>query len=423
MVFALFLGAGNLIFPPFIGQASGSGLLAAVAGFLLTGVGLPLLGLVACARLKGGGLRSFTRDLPAWMSLATGLALYLSIGPLFALPRTAVVSWEMTLADSFSGMSQGPALYSALFFAATLGLALFPGKLIDTIGRIITPILAVALGIIFLGVLFIPQGSAWGHEPTIDGNLFFWGVLQGYQTMDALGALIFGVVIIAALQERGLDSPQQITRHTVQAGMIAALALAVVYIALAWLGATSHSVAPDASNGADILSSYVEKMFGQSGVILLGVAMTLACLTTAVGLVSACASYFNELMPRLGYKGWASLCALASGVVATGGLDQLLKITLPALMALYPFVVGLVLLALIRPRLKSPVITSLMSLVPVLIVGIIDGLSVGGVDWARTLADNLLSAMPLHDAGFDWVIPGLAGFALSLVLCGRKTDA
>ena len=421
MTFALFLGAGNLIFPPFIGQAAGSGLLAAVIGFLMTGVGLPLLGLVAAARL-GGGLSSFTRDIPPWMGIAAGLALHLSIGPLFATPRTAIVSWEMTLADTFAGASYGQALYSVVFFALTLVLALFPGKLADSIGRVMTPILVAILAIIFVGVLFMPQGTARGHMPAVDENLFFWGVQQGYQTMDALGSLVFGVVILNALRSRGLGAGPQMARCTVQAGLIAAVGLGIVYVALAWLGATSHSIAPGASNGADILPVYVERMFGEWGLILLGAAMTLACLTTAVGLMTACGNYFNELMPFLGYRGWVSLCALASAIVATTGLDQLLKVTMPVLLALYPFTIGLIFLGLIRSRLKAPAATALMTLIPILIVGIIDGLSIGGVDWARSLA-GMLSAMPLHDVGFDWVVPGIAGFLLSFLVCRQGAAA
>ena len=160
MTFALFLGAGNMIFPPYLGQIAGTDLITAVAGFLLTGVGLPLLGVIAAARL-GGGLSKFTRDLPPSIALIVGMVLYLAIGPLFAAPRTAIVAWEMSLADSFTETSYGQMIYSAVFFATTLWLSLFPGRLIDNIGKVITPMLVFVLGRYRLRCVFHP---AWTFE-------------------------------------------------------------------------------------------------------------------------------------------------------------------------------------------------------------------------------------------------------------------
>ena len=412
MTFALFLGAGNMIFPPYLGQVAGPDLIVAVLGFLLTGVGLPLLGVIATARL-GGGLSNFTRDLPPWVAVISGLVLYLAIGPLFAAPRTGIVAWEMSFAPVFPDAEYGQMIYSAVFFGITLWLSLFPGRLIDNIGKIITPMLVVVLAAIAVGVFFFPLGST-GTVTALEDSAFSWGFQQGYQTLDTLAALAFGIVIITALRERGVTDKEELTRHTITAGVIAAVGLSAVYITLAYLGATSHGVAPGAENGADILTTYIEQMYGQWGMFLLGASITLACLTTSIGLMTACAEYFSEIMPALGYRGYVVLCSLVSALISNVGLNELLSLTIPALLIIYPFAIGLILLGLIRNHLKTPAKTYLMTLFPIFVVGLVDGLAASGVVWAKGISDGILSVLPLHDDSLGWVVPGLIGFMLSL---------
>ena len=412
MTFALFLGAGNMIFPPYLGQVAGPDLIVAVLGFLLTGVGLPLLGVIAAARL-GGGLSHFTRDLPSWIAIISGLVLYLAIGPLFAAPRTGIVAWEMSFAPLFPDAEYGQMIYSAIFFGITLWLSLFPGRLIDNIGKIITPMLVIVLAAIAVGVIFFPLGSA-GTVTALEDSAFSWGFQQGYQTMDTLASLAFGIVIISALRERGVTDKDELTRHTITAGIIAAVGLGAVYIVLAYLGATSHSIVPGAENGADILTTYIYQMYGQWGMFLLGASITLACLTTSTGLMTACAEYFSEIMPMLGYRGYVILCTLISALIANVGLNELLSLTIPALLIIYPFAIGLILLGLIRSHLKTPSKTYLMTLFPIFVVGLTDGLAASGVVWAKGISDGVLSVLPLHDDSLGWVVPGLIGFMLSL---------
>ncbi len=413
MTFALFLGAGNMIFPPYLGQIAGSDLVVATIGFLITGVGLPLLGVIAAARL-GGGLSSFTQDLPPWVSMITGLILYLAIGPLFAAPRTGIVAWEMSFADTFGRSAYGQMFYSAAFFGVTLWLCLFPGRLIDSIGKIITPLLVLVLAAIAAGVIFFPLGSAGNVVSSIDDSAFAWGFQQGYQTMDTLAALAFGIVIITALRERGVSEKDELTRHTITAGVIAAVGLASVYITLAYLGATSHTIIPSAENGADILTAYIYELYGEWGTVLLGACITLACITTSVGLMTACGEYFSETLPMLGYRGYVILCTLVSALISNIGLSELLALTIPALLIIYPFAIGLIFLALVRSYLKSPQRSYAMTLFPVFVVGLIDGLTASGVEWTKAITDGVLSYIPLHDVSLGWVVPGLAGFMLSL---------
>ncbi len=419
MTFALFLGAGNMIFPPYLGQVAGPDLVVATLGFLLTGVGMPLLGVVAAAKL-GGGLNNFTRDLPGWVAIVIGLVLYLSIGPLFAAPRTAIVAWELSFADRFESQPHGQMIYSAVFFFITLWLSLFPGRLIDSIGKVITPLLVLVLLAIAVGVIFFPLGPAGNVAPTLADSAFSWGFQQGYQTMDTLASLAFGIVIITALRERGVTDKDELTRHTITAGIMAAVGLCAVYITLSYLGATSYTVVADAENGADILTSYIFQLYGEWGTVLLGTSITLACLTTSVGLMTACGEYFSETVPVLGYRGFVILCTLVSALIANVGLNELLDLTIPALLIVYPVAIGLIFLALVRDYLKNPPRTYLMTLFPVFVVGLVDGLAVSGVEWAKGVADTSFAVLPLHEQSLGWLVPGMVGLMLSMV--GKRAE-
>ena len=419
MTFALFLGAGNMIFPPYLGQVASGDFAITVIGFLLTGVGLPLLGVVATARL-GGGLSSFTRYLPAWVAMLVGLVLYLSIGPLFAAPRTGIVAWEMSFAPMFPEAEYGQLIYSLVFFAITLWLSLFPGQLINSIGKIITPMLVVVLIAIGVGV-FMFSGEI-GTETTIKDSPFAWGFQQGYQTLDALASLAFGIVIITALRQRGVTDKNEMTRHTITAGIIATFGLASVYVTLAYLGATSHSIAPGAEDGTDILTAYISDMYGTTGSVLLAISITLACLTTSIGLMTACGEYFNEQFPKISYRGFVILCTLVSTLIANVGLKELLAYTIPALLIIYPVAIALIALALVQSKLKNPRIVYAATLIPVFVVGAIDGLAATGFEWAKTISEGPLTLLPLHSDSMGWVLPGVVGFIIAMVISAKWGD-
>ena len=245
MTFALFLGAGNIIFPPSVGLAAGEQVWLAAAGFLLTGVGLPLLTVVALARV-GGGLPRLTAPLGVKAGGLFAIVVYLAIGPLFATPRTAVVAFEMGMAP-FSGSSDlALGLYTLVYFAAVLFLSLNPGQLVDRIGKWITPVLLSALLVLGGAALLVPAGAIGTTTAAYQSAPLVQGFLQGYLTMDTLGALVFGIVIATAIRDRGVSNEALITRYAVSAGMIAAVGLSLVYLALFYLGATSQGIAGEA---------------------------------------------------------------------------------------------------------------------------------------------------------------------------------
>ncbi|MFL1586170.1 branched-chain amino acid transport system II carrier protein [Stutzerimonas stutzeri] len=417
MTFALFLGAGNIIFPPSAGMAAGEFIWRAALGFLLTGVGLPLLTVVALARV-GGGMDRLTAPLGKFAGTVLAVAVYLAIGPLFATPRTAVVSFEMGIAP-FSGNSGMPLfIYTLVFFAAMLFLVLNPGQLVNRIGKFITPVLLAALLVLGGAAIFAPAGEVGAVNESYRGAPLIKGFLEGYLTMDTLGALVFGIVIATAIRDRGVTEPALVTRYSMIAGVIAAIGLSLVYLALFYLGATSQGIAGGAENGVQILTTYVQHTFGTPGSLLLAVVITLACLTTAVGLTTACGEFFSALLP-VSYRSVVIVFALFSLLVANQGLTQLISVSVPVLVGLYPLAIVLVALSLLDRFWLSSSRVFVPVMAVTLVFGVVDGLAAAGLgSWVPALFMQL----PLADQSMGWLVPVLVMLVLAVVtdrLLGR----
>ncbi|WP_312443622.1 MULTISPECIES: branched-chain amino acid transport system II carrier protein [Stutzerimonas] len=410
MTFALFLGAGNIIFPPSAGMASGEFIWQAALGFLLTGVGLPLLTVVALARV-GGGMDRLTAPLGKVAGTVLAVAVYLAIGPLFATPRTAVVSFEMGIAP-FSGNAGMPLfIYTLVFFAAMLFLVLNPGQLVNRIGKFITPVLLAALLVLGGAAIFAPAGEVGAASESYRASPLIKGFLEGYLTMDTLGALVFGIVIATAIRDRGVTEPALVTRYSMIAGVIAAVGLSLVYLALFYLGATSQGIAAGAENGVQILTTYVQHTFGTPGNLLLAVVITLACLTTAVGLTTACGEFFSALLP-VSYRTVVVVFALFSLLVANQGLTQLISVSVPVLVGLYPLAIVLVALSLLDRFWVSPSRVFVPVMAVTLIFGVVDGLAAAGfTDWVPVLFTQL----PLADQSMGWLVPVLVMLVFAVV--------
>ncbi len=421
MTFALFLGAGNIIFPPFLGHMAGTELMIAMLGFLLTGVGLPLLGVLACARV-GGGLEKLTTIFPAKIALTFAVVLFLAIGPLFAAPRTAVVSYELGLLP-FIGESGAVslALFSITFFAVALYLALFPGRLVETVGKVITPLLMGVLVIIAVGALLFPQGDAGAATESMISQGFFNGFREGYQTMDTLGALVFGVVIINAIQNKGVTDTRQVARYTFIAGLIASVGLSLVYLVLGYIGATSHQLVGPVQNGAEIISLFVDAVFGAWGKVVLAITVILACLTTAIGLLSACGEYFSRVFSAFNYRTWVILCALASALIANVGLNTLLQVTIPALLIIYPVAIALIVVTLLQSWLAKPERVMAFVLIPVGLISLVEGLHAAGLAFIEP-AYAVLAYLPLQTEGLVWLFPGILGGIFAMITSVRSSQ-
>nr|WP_228746452.1 branched-chain amino acid transport system II carrier protein [Vibrio vulnificus] len=398
MLFAFFLGAGNIIFPPLAGQLAGEHLFPAMSGFLVTAVGLPLITIIAIA-VAGGSWDHLTKDLPKQAATLMAVLIFIIIGPAFAAPRTGLVAYEMAVKPFFVDALQSHlTIFSILFFAVAMFFSWSQGKLIDIIGKVLTPALFVGLIILALAVFIDPQGEMLAAQGEYLTQPLTKGFLEGYNTMDTFGSLMFGMLIVDALRSRGITERSATTKYLIYAGVIAAAGLAFVYISLFYLGATSAAVASGADNGGVVLSLYVQALFGPYGQIVLSVIVLLACLTTAIGLISACSDYFSSLTP-LSYKAWVVINGVACAVVANVGLAQLIALSVPVLFALYPVAIALVALTFVRKKLPNPQVAYRVVILVSLLFALIDAAKVAGVDVSA------FKVLPLFEVGMAWLLP------------------
>lgn len=296
MLFSLFFGAGNLIFPPFLEQNAGEHTFTAMAGFLLTAVVLPVLGVIVVARFDG--LDKLSGKAGKRFAFIFTVLIYLSIGPGLGIPRAASVPFEMAVSPYLpndANRTLWMVLYSALFFLVALWLCLNPGKLVQRIGRVLTPSLLILLVLLFIS--FVTKGNV-NVAPAFDSyqsSAFLKGFTEGYNTMNTIAALNFGLVISTTLVSFGLNERKDRITHTVYAGIFAGSILAIVYMMLSYMGMCSSGVYAVQENGAWTLRCIVQQVFGDGGAILLAAIFTLACLTTCVGLINSISQFFSIL--------------------------------------------------------------------------------------------------------------------------------
>ncbi|OEH91810.1 branched-chain amino acid transport system II carrier protein [Bacillus solimangrovi] len=418
MLFALFLGAGNMIFPPSLGQAAGTNIWIATLGFLVTGVGLPLLGVTAIA-LSGGDLGTLASRVNPKFAVIFSIVMYLAIGPFFGIPRTGTVAFEIGvtpfLPESMSTTGMPLFIYTIVFFGITFLLSLNPSKLVDRIGKILTPLLILILGGLAIKTVVTPMGPIGEPSETYASGAFFKGFLEGYLTMDTIGALVFGIVVINAIKDQGITDRKVLASATIKAGFIAAAGLALVYLSLAYLGATSISVIGAADNGGAILSGSATHLFGSAGTIILGLAITFACLTTSVGLVSASGEYFSKIFPKLSYPLIVGILSIFSMIVANVGLTQLINISLPVLIAIYPLAIVLIILSFLHNKFHGYREVYAGGLIGSGLISIIDAMNIAGMQLTR-LNDVLGSILPLYNQGVGWLFPAIIGSIIGFVI-------
>ncbi|CAH0538800.1 branched-chain amino acid transport system II carrier protein [Vibrio marisflavi] len=415
-LFAFFLGAGNIIFPPLAGQLAGDHLLPAMFGFLLTAVGLPLMTIIAIA-VSGGSWEHLTRDLPKRISVVMAVLIFVIIGPAFAAPRTGLVAYEMAVKPFFTQPTQlYLTVFSIVFFAVAMFLSWSQGKLIDAIGKFLTPVLVLGLLILGLAVFIDPQGEILAAHAQYLTEPLTKGFLEGYNTMDTLGALMFGMLMVDTLRCRGITEPKATTNYLIKAALIAASGLAFVYVSLFYLGATSSAVASGADNGGTVLSIYVQSLFGPYGQFALSLIVLLACLTTSIGLISSCSDYFSSLT-SIPYKAWVIIVGVVCAVVANVGLAQLIALSVPVLYALYPVAIVLVLLTFLRSKLPNPQASYRVALSVSFIFSLLDALKAAGINVPA------FEHIPLFDIGMGWALPSAIAIVVMFFVGGAKQSA
>ena len=341
--------------------------------------------------------------------------IFIIIGPAFAAPRTGLVAYEMAVKPFFIDASQAHlTLFSIAFFVVAMFFSWSQGKLIDVIGKVLTPALFVGLVVLAIAVFVNPQGDILAAHGEYITQPMTKGFLEGYNTMDTFASLMFGMLIVDAIRSKGITDRAATTKYLISAGCIAAAGLAFVYISLFFLGATSATVAAGADNGGAILSLYVQSLFGPSGQLVLSVIVLLACLTTAIGLVSACSDYFSSLTP-LSYKTWVIINGVACATVANVGLSQLISLSVPVLFALYPVAIALVALTFLRSRFPNPKAAYRVVVLVSLMFALIDGAKVAGVDVSA------LKMLPLFEIGMGWLLPTAAAI-ICMFFVGKSTE-
>lgn len=416
MLFSLFFGAGNLIFPPFLGQSAGNNTWIAMAGFFITAVGFPILGVVAVAKSKG--LHSLAKRVNPVFAVVFTALIYLAIGPGLGIPRAGSLPFEMAVAPYLSdtGISVTLArfLYTLVFFAVAFWLASTPAKLVDRFGKILTPLLLTLIAVVFVASLFNPIGEYSQATGDYATNPLVKGFLEGYQTMDTIAALNFGIVISLAIKSRGIKEEKAVVKSSIKAGIVAGGLLILIYSMLAHLGASSGSAFAMTENGAQTLTNVMTHIFGQPGAILLAVIFTLACLTTSVGLITSCSEYFGSLSSKVSYKQWVIILTVSSMILANMGLTKILAVSVPVLTAIYPIAIMLIVLAMINKFIKQSSIVYSTTLLFTGVVSVVDALNQTGITFTPLV--ELFFKLPLYGEGLGWILPAIFGLVLGFVV-------
>ena len=415
MLFALFFGAGNLIFPPFLGQNAGRNTLPAMAGFLATAVILPVLGVVVVARFDG--LERLGQQVDKRFALVFTVLIYISIGPGLGIPRAASVPFEMAVAPYLpegANASLWMAGYSLVFFLVALWLCLNPGKLVNRIGRGLTPALLTLLALLFVCFLFRGETEVAAPQDSYAATPFLKGFTEGYNTMDTIAALNFGLVISTTLGSFGLREKRDRMRYTILAGVLAGAILVLVYAMLSYMGMCSSGVYAVQENGAWTLRCIVYQVFGSTGAVLLAAIFTLACLTTCVGLINSISQYFSMLFKKVSYRAWVYIITFFSFLICNLGLNMILSISVPILNAIYPVSIVLILLGLSHDLWKRNRFVYPMTVLGTAVVSTLYALSDAGVPLGAL--ETALHKLPLYKLGFGWLCVAGGMLAVSLVV-------
>jgi LIVCS family branched-chain amino acid:cation transporter len=400
-LFAMFFGAGNLIFPPFMGFIAGSSWSIALVGFLITGIGMPLLGIMASSR-AGGTVEHLAGRVNPIFGRILSIVIILAIGPLLAIPRTAATTFEMGVRPNIPEASA--AVSSVVYFAVTLFFALNQKKVVDKIGKILTPFLLITLALIILKGVFSPLGEISGSSLP---NAFGRGFREGYQTMDAMASVVFAEIIIAAMVFKGYSRTSDQVKMTSLAGLVSAVGLGLVYGGLMYLGACSVRLFPGDIERTDLLIRITQGLLGGAGKIALGLAVALACLTTSIGLTATVGDYFSTLSKgKLGYKSICLATCVFSAVFATVGVTTIVKVALPLLVTVYPVVIVLVILTMVGRLVRSRAVY-IGAVAGALAISLFDALTAAGVPIPSI--NQLTLNIPFAKSGFSWVLPALAG--------------
>lgn len=418
MLFALLFGAGNLIFPAAMGQNAGVNVWYAVLGFCVTGVGLPLISIAALGYSGCLDLEEAAGRVHPWYGVFYSVVSYLAIGPCFAAPRTGTVSFEIAVKPFLGSISPDIALpiFLLVFFLLTYWLAATPSKLVDRVGKILTPaLLAVILLLIvqsFISPLGVPQAPTKNYATPVTAVM--QGILDGYNTLDAIASFIFATLVISFVKEGGVTQPKAIMKQVLLSGSIAVALLAFIYIFIAKIGSDSVTQLGILETGAPVLAGSAKILFGNLGAAILAVIVLLACLSTSVGLVTCCAAYFMRLLGHFSYKTYAVIFCVISYLVGLFGLKTIIVSTIPVLMFIYPLLVALICLIFLDKFFGGRQCVYAWTIAFTFVMATINLLETAGVNLG-SFETMLQTYVPLHTFGMGWIPFAAVGFVIGLI--------
>ncbi len=424
LLFGLFFGAGNLIFPLHLGQLAGANWGTASVGFLITGVLLPLLSVLAVAITHADGVYDIGKPLGAGFAVVFMVLIHATIGPLFGTPRTATVSFTVGMAPFIPKNMQGTALlvFSALFFLAAFAFSYHQNNILSNVGKVLNPLFLSLLFLVFVVAFARPLGnpqtaavtSAYKHGALVNG------FLEGYNTMDALAGLAFGITVVTAVRGMGQKDAKSVSKVVAKSGLLAVLSIGFIYLLLILMGAMSLGRFKVSDNGGVAFNQIVNVYGGVFGQVLLAFLLTITCLTTAVGLVAAFAQDFHKHFPQVSYHAWLALSCLASFLAANFGLDTIIAWSTPMLMFLYPLSMVLILLSVFSPLFKTDGVVYffviLFTVVPALGDMVVAFPSVVSQSSFGLAVASLRNNLPLANMGLSWLVPALVGLVVGLVV-------
>jgi len=419
-LFAMFFGAGNLLLPPFIGVKVGNEFVIAILAFGLSGILLPFTGILAVIKF-GDSFNDLGAIINSKLTKIIGTIIMVCIGPLIAIPRTAAVTYEVGIKTFFPESSV--LIPTFLFFMLTVILAIRPSKIVDVIGNYLTPFLLVLLAILIVAGILNPQDATHATELNLI-NAFSYAFTEGYQTLDVLASVIFAGIIINATKAKGYSDTKSKTQVVIYAGVISVLSLLFVYGGLIYLGASSTISNPFISR-PELLITISHNILGKFGLIALALAMAFACLTTAIALTGATASFFSELTNgKLKYELLIFICSIISFCISIYGVDTIINLAYPPLAFVYPVTITLILYALFfgnKIKVKQAYVGAIFAagfIAMLMLIKLI--LEMNGIKSPNF--DFYLSKIPLFNFGLGWFLPSIIGFVIGYFY-GKRQQA
>ena len=396
-LFSMFFGAGNLIFPPYIGVSSGSNWLVSFLGFILSDVGIIILSIYAIS--KAGSFYLMAKRAGNKFALILELIVMLCLGPILVIPRTGATTFEMGIEPLFNSLN--PILFSILFFGIVFILTIKPTKVMDIIGKFLTPILLLALSVLIIKGIITPIGTF--NSTLTDDSYFLTGLTQGYQTMDALGIGAIVLMIMTSLASKGYTNKKENISMALKSSLIAGIGLVLVYGGLAYLGATASTLYTVEISQTELLINITNLILGNTGISILSIVVTLACLTTAIGLTSVTAKYFEDITNnRIKYMHIVALITLFSAIMSNLGVDNIIAIAAPILTILYPVSIVLVVMGCFSEFITYDS-TFKGAAYSTFIISLLTSLNDFGYNF------SFIEHLPFSSLGFNWVIPALIG--------------